>query len=51
MAVALMGPGGGLTKTKLQLATADTTHVLAGMTFYAGDKALKTGTMAKTGVP
>ena len=36
--------GGGLTKAKLALATAEEDEVFQGKTFYAGDKTLKTGT-------
>lgn len=39
--------GGGLSNSKLALATAETSDVKAGKTFYAGNKELKTG----TGVP
>ena len=39
--------GGGLSASKLALATAATSDVLAGKTFYAGDKALKTGGLEK----
>lgn len=39
----LMNPGGGLTKSKLELATADPSAVVEGFTFYSGDKKLKTG--------
>lgn len=35
--------GGGLSITKLALATADTGDVIAGKKFYSGDKSLKTG--------
>lgn len=35
--------GGGLSNTKLALATADTGDVIAGKKFYSGDKSLKTG--------
>lgn len=43
---AMMAPGGGLSGGKLALATAETDDVLAGKTYYAGDKELKTGTLA-----
>ena len=43
---AMMAPGGGLSGGKLALATAETGDVLAGKTYYAGDKELKTGTLA-----
>lgn len=39
----LQGAGSGLSKGKLQLATAVPGDVVAGKTFYAGDKDLKTG--------
>ena len=35
--------GGGLSLTKLALATADTGDVIAGKKFYSGDKTIKTG--------
>lgn len=35
--------GGGLSNTKLALATADTGDVISGKKFYSGDKTLKTG--------
>lgn len=37
--------GGGLSNTKLALATADTGDVIAGKKFYSGDKSLKTGSI------
>ena len=37
--------GGGLSFTKLALATADTGDVIAGKKFYSGDKSLKTGSI------
>ena len=37
--------GGGLSLTKLALATADTGDVIAGKKFYSGDKSLKTGSI------
>lgn len=43
---AMMAPGGGLSGGKLALATAEADDVLAGKTYYAGDKELKTGTLA-----
>lgn len=43
---AMMAPGGGLSGGKLALATAEAGDVLAGKTYYAGDKELKTGTLA-----
>lgn len=39
-------PVGGLTNKKLQLATATAADVLAGKTFYAQDREIKTGTRA-----
>lgn len=45
----LMGSGGGLTKSKLALATATEATVFNGKTFYAGDsKELRTGTALST---
>lgn len=35
--------GGGLTNSKLALATAEPSDVISGKTFYSGDKTLKTG--------
>lgn len=43
---AMMAPGGGLSGGKLALADAETGDVLAGKTYYAGGKELKTGTLA-----
>lgn len=37
--------GGGLSITKLALATADTGDVISGKKFYSGDKSLKTGSI------
>ena len=37
--------GGGLSNTKLALATADTGDVIAGKKFYSGDKLIKTGSI------
>ena len=37
--------GGGLSNTKLALATADTGDVISGKKFYSGDKSLKTGSI------
>lgn len=45
----LMNPGGGLTKSKLELATAVESEVSQSKTFYAGDKNLKTGTLVERG--
>lgn len=39
----LQSASGGLTKSKLALATADPSAVMEGFTFYSGDKNLKTG--------
>ena len=45
----LMGSGGGLTKSKLSLATATEATVFNGRTFYAGgSKVLRTGTALST---
>lgn len=41
----LMAPGGGLTNSKLELATATQADVLSGKSFYAGNKVLKIGTL------
>lgn len=49
MSAAPRGPGGGLSNSKLALADAGTGDVLAGKRFYAGDKAIKTGTMPNNG--
>jgi len=46
----MVNAGGGLSKSKLALATATTSNVLAGKTFYAGDKELKTGTFTLASV-
>lgn len=40
--------GGGVGNSKLALATATESDVLSGAKFYAGDKTLKTGTLATT---
>lgn len=45
MADTMINAGGGLSKSKLALATAVPSNVQAGKTFYAGDKELKTGTL------
>lgn len=37
--------GGGLSNSKLALATADTGDVISGKKFYSGDKSLKTGSI------
>lgn len=39
--------GGGLSASKLALATAAAADVLSGKTFYAGDKEIKTGSLQK----
>lgn len=49
MADTMISAGGGLSKSKLALANAALSDVLSGKTFYAGDKNLKTGTMANRG--
>ena len=41
--------GGGVGSTKLAAATATAAQVLSGKTFYAGNKTLKTGTIARKG--
>lgn len=43
MADTMISAGGGLSKSKLALATATESDVVSGKTFYAGDKVLKTG--------
>lgn len=43
MADTMISAGGGLSKSKLALATATAADVASGKTFYAGDKTLKTG--------
>lgn len=40
----MINAGGGLSNSKLALATAVPSDVTSGKTFYAGDKELKTGT-------
>lgn len=47
--MALMTASGGLSNGKLALATAGTGDVLAGKTYYAGDKEIKTGSMVNNG--
>lgn len=44
----LMSAGGGLTNSKLALATAEPSDVEAGKTFYSGTKVLKTGTRSES---
>ena len=39
----MINAGGGLSNSKLKLATAAESDVVSGKTFYAGDKTLKTG--------
>lgn len=43
MADTMISAGGGLSKSKLALATAIANDVVSGKTFYAGDKTIKTG--------
>ena len=45
----LQSASGGLTKSKLELATAVESEVSQGKTFYARDKTLKTGTLVERG--
>ena len=45
----LLSPSMGLLNTDLQKANADPGNVKAGLTFYAGDKTLKTGTLQDLG--
>ena len=40
--------GGGLTNSKLALATATEANVISGKTFYSGNKEIKTGTLVTT---
>ena len=49
MADTMISAGGGLSKMKLALATATDAEVLAGKSFYAGDKIIKKGTMPNQG--
>lgn len=44
MADTMISAGGGLSNSKLKLATATANDVVSGKTFYAGDKTIKTGT-------
>lgn len=44
-----MSAAGGLTKGKLELATAAAGDVITGKKFYAGDKEIKAGTMPNQG--
>ena len=45
MADTMISAGGGLSRSKLALATATAADVVSGKTFYAGDKTIKTGKM------
>lgn len=45
----LLSPSMGLMNSDLQKANADPSNVKAGLTFYAGDKTLKTGTLQDLG--
>lgn len=49
MADTMISAGGGLSKTKLALATATEADVLSGKSFYAGDKIIKEGRMPNQG--
>ena len=49
MADTMISAGGGLSKTKLALATAAESDVLSGKRFYAGDKIIKEGRMPNRG--
>ncbi len=49
MSEKLLSPITGLSESKLKPATAISGNVLAGKTFYAGNKTLKTGTMVNKG--
>lgn len=49
MPVNVLMPSYGLSNSKLEEATAQTSHVMNGKTFYAGDRSLKTGTLTLTG--
>lgn len=49
MADTMISAGGGLSKTKLALATAAESDVLSGKRFYAGSKAIKEGKMPNRG--
>lgn len=44
-----MSAAGGLTKGKLELATATVGDVISGKKFYSGDKTIKTGTLVDLG--
>lgn len=47
--MALMSSGGGLSNRKLELATAVPEDVIAGKTFYSGDKEIKSGVIPDYG--
>lgn len=47
--MSMMGANGGLSNGKLEMATAVPDEVLAGQTFYAGDKDIKMGSMPNNG--
>lgn len=47
--MSMMGANGGLSNGKLALATATENDVSQGKTFYAGDKNIRTGTLAERG--
>ena len=47
--MSMMSSGGGLSKSKLESATAQENEVLAGETFYSGSKDIKTGSMINRG--
>lgn len=49
MADTMISAGGGLSKTKLALATAAESDVLSGKRFYAGSKVIKEGRMPNRG--
>lgn len=49
MADTMISAGGGLSKTKLALATATESDVLSGKSFYAKDKIIKEGNMPNQG--
>lgn len=49
MADTMISAGGGLSKTKLALATATEADVLANSTFYAKGKTLRTGNVPRRG--
>lgn len=47
--MSMMSSGSGLNNSKLKLATAQESEVLAGETFYSGSKEIKTGSMENNG--